>query len=82
MAGWLGRRKWDNDEMTMRRPTTFLRTLRISDLSKIPMIAVTNDDKSVRDGTRLLVQALGYHASALARPMNFLNPSRSMTHRA
>ena len=41
-------------------------------MSKIPMIAVIDDDKIVRDAIHTLVLSLGYHASTFASASEFL----------
>ena len=38
----------------------------------IPIIAVIDDDKSVRDATQRLLRTLGYHASTFASGDEFL----------
>ncbi len=41
-------------------------------MSKVPVIAIVDDDDSVRDATRRLVRSLGYSAVAFASAEEFL----------
>jgi FixJ family two-component response regulator len=44
----------------------------ISNLSKVPVISIVDDDKSVREGTRRLIRSLGYATAAFASAEEYL----------
>jgi FixJ family two-component response regulator len=58
--------------MTMKFQPCSLRMIGVPDLSRIPVIAVIDDDEIARDGTREFVESLGYCASAFASVDEFL----------
>ena len=49
---------------------------RTSELSKIPVIAIVDDDNSVREATRGLVRSLGYIAEAFPSAEDYLQSDR------
>ena len=44
----------------------------ISNLSKVPVISIVDDDKSVREGTRRLIRSLGYATATFASAEEYL----------
>jgi FixJ family two-component response regulator len=55
----------------------YVRTqLRTSELPKVPVISIVDDDASVREATRGLVRSLGYSAAAFASAEEFLESDR------
>jgi FixJ family two-component response regulator len=53
-----------------------LNKLRTSELAKVPVISIVDDDASVREATTGLVRSLGYAAAAFASAEEFLESDR------
>ena len=48
----------------------------ISNLSKVPVISIVDDDKSVREGMRRLIRSLGYATASFASAEEYLLSDR------